>query len=131
MDADGVKVEQVGMRLLPHQVFIMPKAYYTRLRNKAALQEETGLTPYYAPFLGYFLRGSLSKHMHFPRKNKNETSYFFSRYIHQADREPADHRRIPITLTVNPSERITSPLVKPLQYFFFPSLALTVFYDDA
>jgi hypothetical protein len=70
LDADGVKVEHLGMRLLPHHIFIMPKSYYTRLRNRAALTEETGLTRYSAPFLRCLLRSALFKHMLYQRKNK-------------------------------------------------------------
>jgi hypothetical protein len=77
LDADGVKVEHLGMRLLPHHIFIMPKSYYTRLRNKAALTEETGLTRYLAPFLRCFLRSALFKHMLYRRKNKKCNKPFF------------------------------------------------------
>ncbi len=93
------------MRLLPHQIFIMPKLYYTRLRNKAALQSESGMLLYYAPLLRYLRIFTRSLNICvLCTRQKWKRSIFLSQYIHQADLEPADHRRIPITLTVNPSE---------------------------
>jgi hypothetical protein len=62
------------------------------------------------------------------QKMKQTVFFFFSRLIHQANREPADHQRIPMTLTVNPSERLTSPLVKPFTIFILFAGALSLFF---
>jgi len=71
---------------------------------------------------------SIQTHALSKKKQKMKQSvFFFSRLIHQADREPADHQRIPMTLTVNPSERLTSPLVKPFTVFIPFARAFTVF----
>jgi hypothetical protein len=46
LDAKKIKTETLSIKLLPHQIFVCPRAYVVHLKNADNLQQEHGVAFY-------------------------------------------------------------------------------------